>query len=119
MARNMTRQGAERLIARLTELGFKPTKYKEGDTIPMYATRREGERNIGEWCVLTKVAFYRMAAQKYWVVVEISVYKYAGGETMNTLKTQTTVSTVDEFDTLNQSRKRLLDIKDYFCFDGK
>ena len=115
----MTRQGAERLAERLRKLGFSPTNYKEGDIIPMYAIRKEGERNIGEWCVLTKVTFYRMAAQKYWVVVEISVYKYAGGETMNTLKTQTTVSTVDEFDTLNQSRKRLLDIKDYFCFDGK
>ena len=53
------------------------------------------------------------------VVVEMSVYKYAGGETLNTLKSQTTVSSVDEFNTLYQSRKRLLDIKDYFYFEDK
>ena len=119
MARNMTRQGAERLAERLGELGFSPTNYKEGDTIPMYAIRKEGERNIGEWCVLVKVNFYRMAAQKYWVVVEISVYKYEGGETLNTLKAQTTVSSVEEFERLYLSRKRLLNIKDYFYFEDK
>ena len=119
MARNMTRQGAERLAERLKELGFSPTNYKEDDTIPMYAIRKEGERNIGEWCVLAKVNFYRGMAQKFWVVVEMSVYKYAGGETLNTLKAQTTVSSVDEFNTLYLSRKRLLDIKDYFYFDDK
>ena len=58
-------------------------------------------------------------AQKFWVVVEMSVYKYEGGETLNTLKAQTTVSSVEEFERLYQSRKRLLDIKDYFCFDDK
>ena len=115
----MRRQGAERLAERLGELGFSPTNYKEGDTIPMYSIRKEGERNIGEWCVLVKVNFYRSMAQKFWVVVEMSVYKYEGGETLNTLKAQTTISSVDEFNTLYQSRKKLLDIKDYFCFDGK
>ena len=115
----MIRQGAERLAERLRELGFSPTNYKEGDTIPMYAIRKEGERNIGEWCVFAKVNFYRGMAQKFWVVVEMSVYKYEGGETLNTLKSQTTVLSVEECERLYQSRKRLLDIKDYFCFDGK
>ena len=119
MTRNMTRQGAERLAERLRKLGFSPTNYKEGDTRPMYAIRKEGERNIGERCVLAKVKFYRGMAPKYWVGAEMSVYRYAGGETLNTLKAQTTVSSVDEFNTLYQSRKKLLDIKDYFCFDGK
>ena len=58
-------------------------------------------------------------AQKFWVVDEMSVYKYEGGETLNTLKAQTTVSSVDEFNTLYQSRKMLLDIKDYFYFEDK
>ena len=53
----MTRQGAEKLAERLRKLGFSPTNYKEGDTIPMYAIRKEGERNIGEWCVFAKVNF--------------------------------------------------------------
>ena len=115
----MTRQGAERLAGRLRKLGFSPTNYKEGDTIPMYAIHKEGERNIGEWCMLAKVNFYRCMAQKFWVVVEISVYKYEGGETLNTFKAQTTVSSAEEFERLYQSRKRLLDIKDYFYFEDK
>ena len=99
MARNMTRQGAERLAERLRKLGFSPTNYKEGDTIPMYAIRKEGERNSGEWCVLAKVNFYRSMAQKFWEVVEMSVYKYEGGEKMNTVKAQTKVYSVGEFNT--------------------
>ena len=54
MARNMTRQGAERLAERLRKLGFSPTNYKDGDTIPMYAIRKEGERNIASGVCLQK-----------------------------------------------------------------
>lgn len=117
MAKRMTRPGAVKLADRLKNIGFTLDYDGRRDSVPMSATYKEGERKIGEWITLTKVTFFSMTAQRYWVVVEISVYRYNGAETLNTIKTNTAISSVDEFVELFLSRKKLLDVKKHFYYE--
>lgn len=80
MAKRMTRPGAVKLADRLKNIGFTLDYDGRRDSVPMSATYKEGERKIGEWITLTKVTFFSMTAQRYWVVVEISVYRYNGSK---------------------------------------
>lgn len=115
--KKMTRQEAVKLSEHLNEMGFRlffDEKNGKSENIPMSASRKEGERNVGEWLTYTKVTFMRNGAHHLWVVVAISVYNYQGSATIDTLKTQTSISTVEEFDKVFAARERLHGLRNDF-----
>lgn len=118
MAKKMTRQETEKLKELLRGLGFGFGDYVgKGDGLGFIAHLKEGNRNVGEWCTITKVDTLYADKYNYWVTVKISVYRYEGAETLNMVTTQTRISKVWEFERVFGSRGKLLELRGDFNFE--